>query len=398
MTAAGNQRTAQANRPGKHRRSATADTWTPAVDPAGSSGRHRATEPEPVAAPPEAGLVRISGELPLPRVAEPITRPTPKLEPPTQPTPQLKPQQTPAKPPVRREPARLPVALTKPSQPVQRTKVTLAPAVQQTEDVRVYLAPPLEGLDAFDLGSIPASVTPPRSWRKAAWFATVSSGGVAVALLLAGSYMVGQPVDPPVAQDGWVGLNAKPPVVHDDGFAADDPSQRRSDARSSSSVPQRIADVVGVQPSESNGRTPSNGPSSPPVSGVPSTTPGGPTTPAEPQKPPPTPAPRETRSDAVYKFPPNAETMGNRSEIFFNEITENPERAHEQTGGELYAEGADGIAQRYADIAYFEVQHIYIDQKNRETVNTVKVFYTDGTETTEQRTLQFEEGDRITRD
>lgn len=394
MTESGNQRTAQANRPGKHRRSATADTWTPAVDPAGGSGRHRATEPEAAATPPEAQLVRISGELPLPRSAEPVTRPTPRLEPTTRPTPKL----TPAKPPVRREPARLPVALTNPNQPVQRTKVTLAPAVQPTDDVRVYLAPPLDGLDAFDLGSVPASVTPPRSWRKAAWFATVSSGGVAVALLLAGSYMVGQPVNPPVAQEGWVGLNAKPPVVHDDGFASEDPSQRRSDAQRSSSVPQRIADVVGVHPSESNGRTPSDGPSSPPVSGVPSTTPGGPTTPAEPQKPPPTAAPRETRSDAVYRFPPDAETMGNRSEIFFNEITENPERAHEQTGGEMYAEGSDAIAQRYADIAYFEVQHIYIDQKSRETVNTVKVVYVDGTTTTEQRTLQFEEGDRITRD
>src|SRR5699024_5292032 len=47
------------------------------------------------------------------------------------------------------------------------------------------------GLEAFDLGSVPASVTPPTTWRRAAWFATASSGGVA-GLLLAGAFLLGQ--------------------------------------------------------------------------------------------------------------------------------------------------------------------------------------------------------------
>src|SRR5690606_9920859 len=72
----------------------------------------------------------------------------------------------------------------------RRTKITLTTATEEPSDLRVYLSPTVDGLSKFDLGNVPASVTPPRSWRKAAWFATMSSCGVAVALVLAGSYLV----------------------------------------------------------------------------------------------------------------------------------------------------------------------------------------------------------------
>ncbi|MGH3431966.1 MAG: hypothetical protein ACRDQB_03920 [Thermocrispum sp.] len=296
----------------------------------------------------------------------------------------------------RAEPTRIPPAL---AGPARRTKVTLTPAVRESDEVRVYVAPPLDGLSNFDLGRVPASVTPPRSWRKAAWFATVSSGGVAVALVLAGSYLVGQQPTTTAQVDGWSGFHGKPPAVHDEGIADTDPDSS-THAPGSSSSAQRITDVAGVHSSNTQGGTTTGGATSAPGSGSPGSTPNGdPTTsPQEPQKPPPDPADRETNRDAVYNFPPDAETMGDRSEIFLNQITENPERAHEQTGGELYAEGADAIAQRYADIAYFEVEHIYIDQKNRVTVNTVNVIYQDGTSETQQCTLRFEDGDRITQD
>src|SRR5699024_6243537 len=66
--------------------------------------------------------------------------------------------------------------------------------------------PPTEpapsGLEVFDLGSVPASVTPPRTWRRAAWFATVSSGSV-VGLLFAGAFLLGhQPEQDQTSGDG----------------------------------------------------------------------------------------------------------------------------------------------------------------------------------------------------
>ncbi|GAA5125147.1 hypothetical protein [Haloechinothrix salitolerans] len=283
---------------------------------------------------------------------------------------------------------------------VRRTKVTLTPTEPRRSEPKVYYAPPKDGLSTFDLGTVPASVTPPRSWRKAAWFATVSSGGVVVALLVAASYFVGQPTTDQVAVDNWTGLRGEnPPPLHNEGFAGLPERTTTASPKSSSNV---IADRAAVIPSSSRVTTtksprPTSAPAAPAptTSSAPSSTP---TTTAEPQKPPPSPASRETRSDYFYRFPPDAETMGDRSEIFLNQITENPEKAHEQTGGDLYAEGADAIAARYSHIAYFEIEHIYIDQRNRVTVNTVKVVFTDGTTERQQRTLRFEEGDKITDD
>lgn len=282
---------------------------------------------------------------------------------------------------------------------VRRTRVTLTPAVERDDDVRIYLAPPPDGLSKFDLGTIPASVTPPRTWRKAAWFATVSSGGVVVALLVAGSYLVGQPANQNMAVDRWPEL---PGVQYNDEYV-DKPSERAEQTGAAPDQPrptERISDAAIRAPrSSSLPSMPSlsSAPGSATVTGTPSATATA-TTSQEPQKPPPTAAERETRTAAFYSFPPDADTMGDRSEIFFNYVTEDPETAWEQTGGELYAEGPDGIARRYAAIAYFEVEHIFIDQRKRTTVNTLRVHWKDGTVTDEQRTLRFEEGDKITSD
>lgn len=294
-------------------------------------------------------------------------------------------------------------ASEQPDEPtIRRTKVTLTPSEPRRSEPKVYYAPPQDGLSTFDLGTVPASVTPPRSWRKAAWFATVSSGGVVVALLVAASYFVGQPTtDDQIAVDNWTGLRGEnPPPLHDKNLNG--APERTTSASQKTSPKNVIADRAAVIPSTSRVPTskapqPTSAQESqaPTTSSAPSATP---TTTNEPQKPPPSSAPRETRSDYFYRFPPDAETMGDRSEIFLNQITENPEKAHEQTGGDLYAEGAESIAARYSHIAYFEIEHIYIDQRNRVTVNTVKVVFTDGTTERQQRTLRFEEGDKITDD
>ncbi|MGH3520350.1 MAG: hypothetical protein ACRDQ7_23795 [Haloechinothrix sp.] len=407
--------------PGRHRRSAGASTWTPLVRAGGGGGRHQAPEPTsppdipaqptpllariidpageygyrptlrpladgfgriPVGALGQAAPERFSGELSLDDVAAATL---------------AEEHAWPA------GSAAVEVEVEVEDQPtIKRTKVTLTPAVDRDDDVRVYIAPPPDGLSKFDLGTVPASVTPPPTWRKAAWFASVSSGGVVVALLVAGSYLVGQPTEQNVAIDGWPGLRGTQPEFHHEGFTAPTSDRTGRTTAARTSPPERISDLAGARPS---------GVSTAPAAPVPgsSTSPGGsgsptgtrsasPTTTTERQKPPPSSAPRDTRTAEFYSFPPDAETMGDRSETFLNEITENPEKAWEQTGGDLRAEGPDGIAARYADIAYFEIEHIYIDQRKRMTVNTVKVYWKDGDVTSQQRTLRFEEGDKITSD
>lgn len=367
-----------AERPGRHRRGG-AGTWTPVVRPAAPGGRHSVPDASPVI----TSLIDPGGEYGRRAVADTeVTAITPVI------TADVEPVPGPA-------PERVSASSGIDSPTIRRTKITLAPAVEPADDVLVYAAPPpSDGLSTFDLGSVPASVTPPRSWRRAAWFASLSSGAVVVALLVAGTYLVGQPQSSNQAVDGWTGIRGTQPELYDDLGQGDDPTstgsgRSRVAGRSSQSV-QTISDLAGAKPARPSRTTAESG------TGTSAST--TPTTTAAPSKPPATAATRETQSDSVFRFPPDAETMGDRSEIFLNEITEDPEKAWEQTGGDLYAEGPDSIAARYAHIAYFEVKHIYIDQRNRVTINTVIAVYNDGDTEEQQRTLRFEDGDRITQD
>jgi hypothetical protein len=60
---------------------------------------------------------------------------------------------------------------------------------------------------------VPASVTPPKTWRKAAWFATGASGAVVVGLLCAGSFLVGKPPMDQAVQGAWPGYQGAPTVI-----------------------------------------------------------------------------------------------------------------------------------------------------------------------------------------
>jgi hypothetical protein len=61
----------------------------------------------------------------------------------------------------------------------------------------VYAWPetPPTGLRKFNLGTIPASVTPPGTWRRAAWFAVGTAVFVVLALGFAAFRLVGPPPD-----------------------------------------------------------------------------------------------------------------------------------------------------------------------------------------------------------
>ncbi|MEQ0562926.1 hypothetical protein ABJI51_27930 [Amycolatopsis sp. NEAU-NG30] len=287
----------------------------------------------------------------------------------------------------------------------RRTRVTLATPEPRAvdlddDDVRVYSAPPIGGLGGFTIGSVPASVTPPKTWRKAAWFATGASGAVVVGLLCAGSFLVGKPSMDQAVQGAWPGYQGAPTVVDPTGDLQP-PSEGGSgggpDRSSRPAVTAGTADSGG-------GAGPVDGVAPPPAEHTPgpdaTTAPGTATPTGAPQKPPITPAQRETQAKAPwwYSFPPDPQTMGDNSEKFFNTVTTDPAAASSVTTGDLHDRGPQALAERYAGIAYFEVKKISIDQQRGVTVNTVEVTHTDGTKTIEQRTLTFGDGDKITAD
>ncbi len=118
-----------------------------------------------------------------------------------------------------------------------------------------------------------------------------------------------------------------------------------------------------------------------------------------PRKPPVTPAPTSTEDDGenvgILRTGHDAETLAQRSQDFFNTVTEDPEAAHELTTGELAEQGPEGLAQRYADVAYFEVRHVHIDTDEGVTVNTLRITRPDGSTTEVTRELTFAADDRI---
>jgi hypothetical protein len=393
---------------GKHRRGA--GTWTPTVPPRDAGGRHSSL-PQPrshVFDPPARGSLvppvdpPARGSFPLPpptaarhasegKHAFPAARGELPLPEPPKPV-------TPAKPV---KPRRTTVTLTTPPP---------APGVDEDEDVRVYAAPPdpepetEAGLSTFDLGTIPASVTPPRTWRKAAWFATASSGGVVLALLFAGSALVGKPA-PNQAGDGWVpGLGGGLSTIEGDrGF----PGSAEQPSSSSRSV-TRPGDTSSTDPStpsdparRTDPRTSTDGTKSQVAPGWSSTTGPGtssdvtsaPTTTPVPAKPKPKPAPYgsdPTRFSLNQQ--PDPKAYAQYSQSYLDEVTENPHAAYQMTTGSLAAQGPDGLEQKYADVAYFEVKYIQVHQYDGKTVCTVKAVRKNGEETTEQRVLTFQEG------
>ncbi|MEV6829891.1 hypothetical protein [Amycolatopsis sp. NPDC051102] len=285
----------------------------------------------------------------------------------------------------------------------RRTRVSLAsPAPRgvdvDEDDARIYSAPPIDGLGGFTIGSVPASVTPPKTWRKAAWFATGASGAVVVGLLCAGSFLVGKPPVDQAVQGSWPGYQGVPTVA-DPTSGQRPPTEGGSAAGPETAAPPEHS----TEKTSGGGAGPVDGAAPPPAerTDAPSTVTTGPATvDRTPRKPPVTPAQRETpvKPPWWYSFPPDAQTMGDNSEKFFNTVTTDPATASSVTTGDLHDQGPQALARRYAGIAYFEVKKVSIDQQRGVTVNTVEVTHTDGTKTVEERTLTFGDGDKITAD
>ncbi|WP_436492307.1 hypothetical protein [Actinokineospora sp. HUAS TT18] len=266
------------------------------------------------------------------------------------------------------------------------------PPREQDTDVLPVIAglfpdAPATGLAKFDLGSIPASVTPPRSWRHAAWFAVAASIMVLLGLAYAASTLVTGPRKPEMV-DALPGLPSGPEIpieLPGDSLMSQRPSTT-SAAPSSSKA----------QPKPTTGRIEPNPPAQPqrPVStsAVPA-----PTTTAT-TKPTPT---RTTVETPVLVGPVvDTKAIGDRTETYFRAVTQDPEAAYAMTTGQARRDGQDEIQRRYAEISRVEVQRMTIDANKSTTRSTLKVYRKDGTVGTEERVLTFTYGTnpKITQD
>jgi hypothetical protein len=246
----------------------------------------------------------------------------------------------------------------------------------------VYALPdtPPSGLRKFDLGTVPASVTPPRSWRRAAWFAVGTSAAVVLGLAVASAELMGRPVDGSY-------IDALPAYPSGPMTLAKLPNQQTTDVPGTSHTkknrpPSSGSTPTSTEPNDAPPRDTVIGNTTDPQTDAPSSEEGTSTTttPVEP--------PRVTVGAAPVT-PTNPQAMGDRTEEYFKLVTSDPSAAHAMTTGGMAREGAEGIEARYDGVERVEVQDITIDQGQGVTTSTVKVVHEDGSETIEERQLTF---------
>jgi hypothetical protein len=235
------------------------------------------------------------------------------------------------------------------------------------------VAPPIDpmvdsgsiGLRMFNLGTIPASVTPPRSWRRAAWFTIVASAAALLGLLAVGmvlveparstSRTVALPVFPsgePLAAIGGVTSVRPVTAIRSTGVSAGQtvrlPQRYRSAPASVGGLPASPSDramVVATLPQ------------------VPSVNGGEPVI-------DPTNLIKQTRT-------------------FFADVTSNAQAAADLTDQTVHDDAVALIRQKYGDVSTIQIQSISLDANNGLTVSVLRVVNKDGTTTTQQTTLRF---------
>ncbi len=260
-------------------------------------------------------------------------------------------------------------------------EVTDVLPVVRTRDER-----PATGLAKFDLGTIPASVTPPRTWRHAAWFSVFAAILVLVGFTYAAVSLVSGPRKPDVV-DALPGLPS---------LRADLPSGPPTGLVLKTTTPGLTTTTV--SPTRT---TASPGPNAPPL--------GAATTGAAAE---PTPAWSATTSAAtapvrstvaspvLFGAQADADTIGDRTETYYRRVASDPAAASAMTAGQLRRGGETAIERRYPGVRRVEVQQIVIDPGRGTTRSVLRLVRADGSVTTVERRLTFTTGPdpRITGD
>lgn len=234
------------------------------------------------------------------------------------------------------------------------------------------------GLYKFNLGRVPASVTPPTTWRRAAWFTIISSVG-ALGVLLYIASLVTVP-----AQPGQLAL----------------PQSSRSSAHST------LITDIGTATS-ANGPTPEATPPTPATTVSPSPRPSrtSGTIVAAPPTPEQTRPSQETTrpSPVLTPPPPKIVILNNRGparidvdrtvEVALSYLRglsdEAPRHSYSLTGGALRAAGYESFALRWCDITSITVTELRVDRSSATVVALSRVSHRDGTVDDHAQRLTF---------
>jgi hypothetical protein len=231
-----------------------------------------------------------------------------------------------------------------------------------------------DGLRKFNIGLVPASVTPPRTWRRAAWFAVVSSVLVLVGLSVAAAKLVSGGGD--VETVGLPGYPSDVPMI--------------------SALP-----TGGTTPPSATGTRPSaagTGQNAPaPGTGTRTGSSSAPGTSGQASAPNPQPsgtAPPVITTVPVTQAPVvDGGKIAEQTENFYRAMAANADTALAMTTDTVRSNADALLEGRLADISLIEVKEIAVDPGKGLTVSLLQVTKKDGSVSTEKRELSFTLGD-----
>ena len=200
-----------------------------------------------------------------------------------------------------------------------------------------------DGLRKFNLGLVPASVTPPRTWKRAAWFAVISSVLVLVGLSVAAAKLVGGGGG--VEKIGLPGYPSDVPII--------------------SALPTGTSpSATGTRPSAANtgrgAQVPGTGPSA-----APDQSQGSATNP----KPSGTAPPVITTVPVTQAPIVDGAEIAQRTENFYREMAKNADTALAMTTDTVRSNAGALLEGRVADISLIEVKEIVVDPSKGLTVS-----------------------------
>lgn len=248
---------------------------------------------------------------------------------------------------------------------------------------------PLPGiLGELDLVITPVSVTPPRTWRHAAWFAVAASCVVLIVLAFAASSLTG-PGGPLDRIDAFPGLptggllTAQPP-----GSAAQSqqPVQPQQDHSQTALAEGPTGASIGTAPGNgqpaaagdgnSDGGRPGHVGTAVPPPGVP----GGQSVP---------PAPTVTVAPSAGRPPATPADLVETTRTFYEHLPADLHGAWAMVGPRVKAQGFEAFRQQWADIVLVRLQRVVVDPDASSVLATVQVVAKDGSEQIRQFQLLF---------
>lgn len=236
------------------------------------------------------------------------------------------------------------------------------------------------GLHKFDLGMVPASVTPPRTWQRAAWFAIGSSVAALGGLLFVGSMFSGNTYSRLDALDLTnIPRGDENPPLPDPYFLTGDPV--RPQASPAAAPPTSSAGPAPqmVVPQSTHTAAPGG-----------STEPGGDGS-VEPSEPAP---PSGMHPPPTHEVPPllrltDTEAMKRAGERYYSAISAGDlPGAYAMTGGSLHDEGYQSFAERYSFATKVEVLQVFVSPGG--TVHELRLTLPDGSRREERHALRYD--------